>query len=1389
MKSNRFTDDFKRTLVTLHKEGKTLRELQDAYGVSSSALCRWVLQDEQIRSVELLMQEQMPTGVPLLVPGEEETRGTRRESDFPVQVVPWEEPITSHKPRMHLLSNGNFTTILSNWGGGFSRWKGIDLTRWHADGVLEPWGTWIYIQDLDKKKGDTKFKTWSAADQPIPGNPDNSQVNFFAHMAVFKRTENDLTSTMEVTVAPDDPLEIRRIHMINNTPFYRHLRFTSYGEVIFNTLAADTRHPAYNNLFIESEFVPELNLLIFKDSRQPASKQPVFLGHMLVIKEPRFRRIEHNSIRYETDRRAFVGRDCNLHAPEALHSEAYLTGTTGSTLNPIFSLGREIYLRPHETFSLAYITFTAQSKTALLRMAERYSVWTQTDDTFQKSNISNLVWLGRQKLGREELKSILDLFTLLVYPLGQKRADPGTLSKNVLTQAGLWRFGISGDYPIILLEINEPQQLNILIDVIKAQNFLRTHGYQTDLVILNTQPSMYSSELNDMIIRRIRLVEADQWLNQPSGIFIRKEDQMRMEEHTLLRSVAKVIVFGNRGSLAEQLRVTQKPTSDLPHLFTTLQSRRNLPPTENGFSKLKSDLQFYNGYGGFSPDGREYILILPPGKTTPAPWINVIGYPNFGFMVSQSGSQTTWAINSGENRISPWSNDPVSDPSGEALYLRDEESGDIWTPTPLPASGGQAHLVRHGAGYSIFESESHGLRQEMTVFASPEDPVKIVHLRIKNSLNETRRLTATYYLEWVLGLTHEDTYPMLIPEYNPAHSMLRVRNPYHAELGNQIVFLMAKRSPHGFTTDRMEFLGRRGSTADPAALHRIGLSNNVTVGIDTCAAMQLHLDLDPNGEDELYFVVGAANDEDHLDFLANKYRRAGVVAATLEKTDAFWKDLLTRIQVSTPDPAADLMLNRWWLYQTLSCRIWGRSGFYQSSGAYGFRDQLQDVLALLNIEPSISRDQILNAAKHQFEEGDVLHWWHPPTGRGVRTRISDNLIWLPYVTSLYAAATGDSAIWDQKIPFLTAPSLKPDEMERYAEYEQTSQAFTIFEHCQRALHKGSTAGSHGMPLIGSGDWNDGFNKVGSRGRGESIWLTWFLIDTLKRFANVCEKRGMQEEAVNYRKQADDYLRALEEHAWDGEWYLRAFYDDGTPLGSHLSEACQIDAIAQSWSVISEAGDRERSSQAMNKVWERLTDTDNNLSLLFTPPFDKTSKNPGYIRNYPPGVRENGGQYTHAAAWTAWAYAKLGDSQRAWHLFDILNPIYQSDREDRANQYRVEPYVSSADIYSQGEKLRRGGWTWYTGSAGWLYRVGIDALLGLRRENDQLFLDPVIPSSWNKFTIRYRYLDTSFQIEVNNPDHVTRGIKGCSIDGKTVLENSIQLLNDGIDHKIEILMGN
>ncbi len=799
-------------------------------------------------------------------------------------------------------------------------------------------------------------------------------------------------------------------------------------------------------------------------------------------------------------------------------------------------------------------------------------------------------------------------------------------------------------------------------------------------------------------------------------------------------------------------------------------------------------MQFFNGYGGFNKDGREYIIELPPGRFTPSPWVNVIGYPNFGFMVSETGSQSTWAVNSGENRLTPWSNDPVRDPTGEALYLRDEENGDVWTPTPLPAGASQPYRVTHGAGYTIFEHNSHGLHQRLTLFASPEDPVKIIHLRVKNIWNHNRRITATQYIEWVLGTTHAASMPYIIPEYDAAEACLLATNPYNAEFGDRAAFLIASKPIHGLTADRIEFLGRGGTLAYPVALRRIGLETRLSPGEDPCAVLQLHLDLLPGGVEEIYFVLGQGSNKEQALELARKYHDSAYVGAALERTRVFWDHLLGTVQVHTPEPATDLILNRWMLYQSLSCRIWGRSAFYQPSGAFGFRDQLQDVLALLAIDPVISRGQILNAAQFQFSEGDVMHWWHPPSGRGVRTRISDDLLWLPYVTALYVETTGDVSLLEEKIPFLEAPPLGRDEDERYNEYPRTKESYTLLEHCHRAIEKGATRGSHGLPLIGAGDWNDALNRVGEEGIGESVWLAWFLCDVLERFASICDQRGDNDTARNYRSRSKDYATAIEQTAWDGAWYRRAYYDDGSPLGSIQDTECQIDGIAQSWAVLSGAGDPIRSQKAMQSVLERLVLPQDRLSLLFTPPFDKSEHNPGYIKGYFPGTRENGGQYTHAAIWTAWALAQLGDGKQAGELFDVLNPIFHSDTEQKAAEYRVEPYVISADIYSKPPYLHRGGWTWYTGSAAWMYRLGLTALLGFKKTGDTLRIDPVIPPTWDGFEIKYKFGATSYQIKVNNPKHLAHNVQLVKLDGKMLDDRTIPLVDDGEEHSIEVMMG-
>jgi len=1356
--------------------------------------------DPRIESVELLLQEQVPITAPLQHPESQSIEGTARAAVQIVDIANWQEPLQTETPRINLISNGEYAVTASSRGGGYSTWKGVDLTRWRSDGTLDPWGTWVYLQE--QSEGDAVTESapdhaaaqgsaplysapWSATYLPIPDSIENVQTATFAHMSVYRRTQHGISTTMELTVSPEAPVEVRRVHVINDQGRARVLRLTSYGEVVLGAQAGDTRHPAYSKMFVESEYVPDLGLQVFTRRGHGNEDQPAVMGHMLVVREHGDITDPDVAIRHESDRMAFIGRGRTLRDPAALSSPGYLTGTTGMTLDPIYSLGAWIAVPAHGSRELAYLTLAAPDRPTLLSLARQYRQWEAIERTFHEANTAALTWLGRRDLRTEDLRAALAIASALLYPDPARRSAARTLSANRLSQAGLWRLSISGDYPIILVEVDDAEQGDLVSEALHVHELLAARQLKADLVILNRQPGSYAGALTEAIRSRIAREGAELRLNQRGGIFVLSLDQLQDEEIVLLRSAAGVVLQGERGALYDQLNTQPAPRTPLPALMATQPPRRDLSDPE---WPEPLPLIHENGYGGFSGDGREYVVDLPSGQMTPAPWSNIVGYPEYGFMATEAGSQTTWAVNSGENRLTPWSNDPVTDPTGEALYLRDEETAEVWSPTVLPAGAPVRHRIRHGAGYTLYESASHGLRQELAVYASPEDPVKLVRLRVENRMDVPRRLTATQYVEWVLGTVPGVTRRYLIPHFDAETACLTVRNPYHMEMGERTAFMVASRPLHGYTADRAAFLGMGGSLARPAALGTVGLQPGVAPGGDVCGALQVHLDLAPHTSDELYFVIGQGADPDHASALAQRYRQPEAARAAWEDTQRYWDDLLGRIQVRTPEPAIDPMLNRWLLYQSLSCRLQGRSAFYQSSGAYGFRDQLQDSLAWLAIEPDIAREQILNAARSQFEEGDVLHWWHPPSGRGVRTRIADNLLWLPYVTAHYLETTGDRAILEERVPFLSAPPLEARERERYGEYGHSTERFTLREHCLRAIEKGSTHGPHGLPLMGAGDWNDGMNRVGLDGQGESVWLGWFLVDVLNRWTAILEAQGDTARAETCRDRATRYVAALETAAWDGEWYTRAFYDDGTPLGGANGSEPRIDAIAQSWAILSGAGDPAHSRRAMDAVAERLIHPEERLSLLFTPPFDGSGHDPGYISDYPPGIRENGGQYTHAATWTAWAYAALGDGERAGALLEMLCPVGYSDSPEAAARYRVEPYVIAADVYSQPPYTGRGGWTWYTGSAGWAWRLGVEAVLGLHKEGDILRIAPAIPPAWDGYEMRYRHGEALYTIRVQNPEHVASGVREITLDGTVLADGAIPLVDDGAEHVVEVVMG-
>ncbi|MCG2786560.1 MAG: cellobiose phosphorylase [Anaerolineae bacterium] len=1359
-----------------HHQGMILLTLANRFGKS---MVLRLHSDPRIKGVELLLQERVPTRAPTERPHPQEVRDMNISLGS-ISVEPWEVSPAAPYPQVHTLTNGHYNLLITAAGTGFSSWGHVDLTRWRADPTFDALGTWIYVQD--RQDG----SLWSVAHQPIGKPAQTGKVNFHPHKVVFERREGDISMNTTIAIAADDDVEIRQVNITNHGDAARQLALTSYAEMVLAPQSTDRRHPAFNKLFIESEYIPKENLLLFRRRPRSANEKAVYVVHFVAGSQEN---IVLSGI--QTDRARFLGRGGSARKPafklirppgparDATKEQTVpLDGIRLATLDPICAMQVQLDLLPYETVHLAFITLAAVTRKEAIDLARRYRRWSRISRAIEEAFSESARELAYLSLDSMKIVRIQKLLSALLYPCLPLRADAATLGSNTLSQPGLWSFSISGDYPILLVRLKTDSDIELLAELLQAHTYWRRRGLMIDLVILNRRETSYDNDYSGQIGRLLERTASQSLVNQRGGIFVLREDQMSEAERALLASVARVVLDGENGLLERQLDKLDAQPVRLPR-FVSVQPALPVPEPDSVRFDRPPDLLFDNGLGGFTPDGREYIINLRPGDWTPAPWCNVIATPEFGFLVSESGFGCTWAHNSGENRLTPWTNDPVSDTPAEVLYLRDEDTGQVWTPTPLPARAETTYRITHGAGYSIFANASHGLEQSLRVFAVPTKPVKVIQLRIKNTTSRMRRITTTYYAEWVLGTTREESAPHIIPEFASSQFALLARNPYNTDYGQRVAFLAATREIHGVTTDRAEFLGRHGSYACPAALERVGITPNISPGADPCAAVQSLLWLEPGAEKEVTFLLGQGADRAEAEQLIRHYQDFSNVQLAWDSLAAFWDDILGQIQIRTPEPAFDILLNRWLLYQSLACRIWGRTAFYQSSGAFGFRDQLQDAMALVYSLPADARKHILRAAAHQFEQGDVLHWWHPPLGRGIRTRCSDNLLWLPFVTAHYVQATGDTAILNEQIPYLSGEPLEKGEHERYGQFFST-QSGTLYEHCLRALEKGITRGAHNLPLIGAHDWNDGLSRVGKGGQGESVWLGWFIHAALTNFAEICDSYGDKEKMDILRAQAEEFRLALEANAWDGEWYLRAFFDDGEPLGSAANSECQIDSIAQSWAVISGAADSARARTAMQSVYRQLVRHEDGLVQLFNPPFERIARDPGYIKGYPPGIRENGGQYTHAALWTIWAFAQLGENERAAELFRLINPIYHTDLPEKIQRYRVEPYVVAADVYSVAPFNGRGGWTWYTGSASWMYRLGIEQILGIRKRGDELHISPCIPIEWSGFEVDYVFGAEKYHIVVKGIQEGRAKRYEMFVNGKKAENGVVKLGASGMD---------
>ena len=1354
-----------------HHQGMSL--LSIAYTLLDRPMQRRFESGSLFLATLLLLQERIPKATAYYARTTELSELSIDSSILEAPIRVFTTPDTP-SPEVQLLSNGSYHVMVTNSGGGYSKWKDLAVTRWREDKTCDNWGTFCYLRDVSSSE------FWSIAYQPTLKRSKHYETIFSEGRAEFHDRNFDYDTHTEIAVSPEDDIELRRVRITNHSRTRRSIDITSYAEVVIAPFAADALHPAFSNLFVQTEILEhDSAILCTRRPRSENEKLPWML-HLMAVHGANV-----DKISFETDRVQFIGRENSTVNPIAMNytdnCDGKLACNQGSVLDPIVSIRSRITLDHGESAIVNIVTGIHETRDGALNLIKKYQDRRLADRVF------DLAWTHGQVLLRQLNASEADaqlygrLASSIIYANALLRADTSILTNNHRGQSGLWGYAISGDLPIVLLKIEDPSNIDLVRQLVQAHAYWHIKGLAVDLVIWNEDNAGYRQLLHDQIMGLIAAGIESNVMDQPGGIFVKPAEQIAEEDRILIQTAARVIIADNRGSLADQINGHTPFDIIIPALNP---NRLRLPEPLSVKPAPRNDLTFFNGLGGFTPDGREYVITTAKGQITPAPWVNVLANPYFGTVVSESGLSYTWGENAHEFRLTPWENDPIRGSQGEAFYIRDEERGHFWSPTPLPRRGTTPYTSRHGFGYSVFEHTERGILSELWVYVALGESIKYSILKIKNVSERPRHISVTGYVEWVLGDLKPKSGMHIVTEVDKTSNAILAHNPYNIDFVNRTAFFDVDDKSRTITCDRTEFIGRNGTLAAPVAMFKTHLSGKVGAALDSCTAIKVNLDLAPNQEQEVIFRLGVAQNKSEAKNLINRNQGSTVARNALNLVWQYWTHTLGAVNVQTPDTALNVLANGWLLYQTIACRLWARSATYQSGGAFGFRDQLQDVMALIYTRPELIREHLLLCANHQYVEGDVLHWWHPPLDRGIRTHCSDDYLWLPFVTCHYVLSTGDMGLLGEPVRYLQGRALNEEEDSYYDLAASSEEITSLYKHCTQAIRNGLKFGEHGLPLIGSGDWNDGMNLVGKQGKGESVWLGFFLYEVLTRFSKLALLYNDMPFSDLCIKEAKELQVNIEKHGWDKEWYLRAYFDNGSLLGSESNTECQIDSISQSWSVLSSAGSLDRTKKAMTALYKRLVHRDSKLIQLLDPPFDSSSLNPGYIKGYVPGVRENGGQYTHAAIWAAMAYAKLGDNEKAWDLFSMINPVNHTLSIEDVDIYKVEPYVMAADVYAASPHTGRGGWTWYTGSAAWMYRLIMESLLGLRLEVNKLFLNPCIPPEWEGFKLHYRYRETVYHINVIQ--RVTMNSELCvSVDGYIQPDNSILLFDDHIEHWVEL----
>lgn len=1346
-----------------HHQGMSLLSLD--YVLLHQPMQKRFVSEPQFQATLLLLQERIPKAIKFFSPPPDVADISIVADDPQMRVI---RQLDSPVPEVQLLSNGNYHVMVTHAGGGYSRWRNLAVTRWREDATTDHWGNFCYIRDCENGQ------YWSTSFQPTRATPKNYEAVFSQGRAEFRRRDTDIESHLEMVVSPEDDVEIRRLHLVNRSRKKRIIEITSYAEVVLTAAIADALHPAFSNLFVQTEILDHKQAILCTRRPRSVDEKSPWMFHLMKSSG-----ITSSQASYETDRMKFIGRGQSLANPAVMKTDSPLSGTSGAVLDPIVSMRFRMELQPQESITVDMIFGVGETRSSAESMIDKYQDPLFRDRAFELAWTHSQVVLRQINATEADAQLYARLAGSVIYANPALRADPAVLIKNNRGQSGLWSYSISGDLPIVLLQIADQSNIGLVKQMVQAHAYWRQKGLVVDLVIWNEDYGGYRQLLQNQLLGLISAGADMEAAERPGGIFVRIAEQVAPEDRVLIQSVARVVLSDSKGTLISQVNKRPLMRISVPQLI----ARTNPVPAGMDKMPVRELLQF-NGHGGFSKDGHEYIITSSAQHRTPLPWVNVLANAGFGTVISESGQAYTWVENAHEFRLTPWNNDPVGDTAGEAFYIRDEETATYWSPAPLPCTGKTPYLSRHGFGYSIFEHTEEGIYSEMQVFVDLHETLKLTKLLIRNDSGRPRRISVTGYVEWILGDLKAKTSMHVITETDARTGSILARNSYNKEFNNRICFFDVDDLSRTLTTDRTEFIGRNGSLHKPEAMGRTRLSGKTGAALDPCGALQVVVQLAENQSHEFVFLLGTANDHGQATEMVQRFRAPGSVANALEQVRQYWRETLQVVQLDTPDQPLNLIGNGWLLYQTIACRFNARSGYYQSGGAFGFRDQLQDTMAILHAAPDLVRKHILVSASRQFVEGDVQHWWHPPSGRGVRTKCSDDFLWLPYVTCVYVRFTGDYGILQELVHFLEGRLLNAEEESYYDLPNRSAVTASLYDHCTRAIEHGLRFGVNGLPLMGSGDWNDGMDKVGEHGKGESVWLGFFLCEILQQFAKLA---GHQNDTVFSARCNTEFQRlaaAIEKNAWDGEWYRRAYFDNGAVLGSAANDECRIDSITQSWAVLSGAAPPERTTIAMQSAYDHLVRKDKLLIQLLDPPFDTGELNPGYIKGYVPGVRENGGQYTHAAIWLVMAFATMKNRERAWELFSLINPVNHGNSADMVTMYKAEPYVIAADVYSQPPHTGRGGWTWYTGSAGWMYRLIVEHITGLNREGNRLVIDPCFPVSWNNFVVRYRFKDTVYTIRYTNlPGNENK--VSISVDGILQQQNSLQLTDDHTDHQVDV----